>query len=460
MTYDLAVIGGGPGGYLAALRASQLGLKTACIEKRETLGGTCLNVGCIPSKTLLQTTQILAFLKSQGKTLGIDGQLKINFDEMMQRKSEVVKSLTGGIPVQFKKQGVDWLQGTAKLTSPNNISISNNKSIKATKILIASGSEPVQLPFLPFDEKKVLSSTGALNLKTQPKSMIVIGAGIIGVEIASVFSRLGTQVTLVEMLDHICGDLDSTIQKYFLPILTKQGLEFHLSTTVKSAEIAKKLVALAIEKNGERSTLEAEVVLVAVGRKPYTENLGLETIGVQKDKRGFIQVNDHFQTSVPSLYAIGDVIEGPMLAHKAYQEGAAVAEILSGKSSQVDYITIPNIIYTHPEMAACGLTEEQAKQLGLNVFTGISFMKANPRARTAADTEGLVKIIGDKDSGRLLGIHILAGVASEMIAEGVLALRNRMTVEEIATTCHAHPTYAEAIQEACLTALGRSIHAG
>jgi dihydrolipoamide dehydrogenase len=459
MTFDLAIIGGGPGGYTAALKAAKLGLKVVCIEKRPTLGGTCLNVGCIPSKALLQTTALYAFMKNQGPALGMDTQsLQLHFDVMMQRKDAVVKGLTTGIPAMFKALGVEWVKGSARFTSPTTLSVEGERSmtIDAKQILIATGSEPISLPFLPFDEKKVLSSTGALSLPSIPKTLIVVGAGVIGVEIASVYNRLGTKVTLVEMLDHICGNIDSTIHQQYLSILTKQGLDFHLSTKVKGAEIGKNKIALAIEERGNTATCEADAVLVSIGRRPYTEGLELEKIGVQKNEKGFIQVNDQFQTAVSSIYAIGDAIDGPMLAHRAFQEGTAVAEHLAGASFAIDYMTIPNIIYTHPELASVGMTESEAKQLGLSLMTGISYMKANARARCAADTEGLVKVIGDKASGKLLGLHILAALSSEMIAEGVVAIRNRMTVRELANTCHGHPTYSEAIQEACLAALSES----
>lgn len=460
-TFDLIVIGGGPGGYVAAIRAAQLGLKTVCIEKSETLGGTCLNVGCIPSKALLQTTAIYSQLKSQGAAMGIDAsELKVNFDTMMQRKESVVKSLTSGIPGLFKKNQVTVVYGVAKVVAPTKVEVQNKETttLEAKHILIASGSEAVPLPFLPFNEEKVLSSTGALSLPALPKKMVVVGAGVIGVEIASIYRRLGTQVILVEMLDHICSNLDRTIHDHFLRSLTQQGLEFHLSSAIKSGDIGKKHVRLTIEEKGALSQIEADVVLVAVGRRPFSMGLGLEECGVKKDSRGYVVVNERFQTNIPSIFAIGDVIEGPMLAHRASEEGIVVAELLAGLTAHVDYMSIPNIIYTHPEVAAVGLSEQEAKKMGLSTFSGICYMKANPRARCAADTEGLAKVIGEKGSGKLIGIHLLAPQASEMISEGVVAIRSRMTIEDLAATCHGHPTFTEAIQEACLVALNRPIH--
>lgn len=455
--YDLAVIGSGPGGYVAAIRAAQLGLKTICIEKSETLGGTCLNVGCIPSKALLQTTEYYSFLKNEGAALGIDAStLSLDFNQMMQRKKGVVKSHTDGVQGLFKKNNIETLFGKARLLSNQLIEVGSQK-VEAKSILLATGSEPIALPFLPFDETKILSSTGALALSKIPEKMLVIGAGVIGVELASVYARLGSKVTLVEMLDHICGDLDANIHTHFLRILSKQGLEFHLGAAVKRGEVGDK-VRLQVQKGDQELNLEADVALVAVGRRPYSTGLGLEELGVKKTAKGHVLVDDNFHTSLANVYAIGDLIEGMMLAHRASDEGIAVAELIAGHAHKIDYVTIPNIIYTHPELAVVGFSEKEAQQAGLEVKTGICFLKSNPRARCAGDMEGLVKVIAEKESGKLLGVHILSAHASELIGEGVVALRSRMTLDELANTSHGHPTLSESIKEACLVALGRPIN--
>lgn len=455
--YDVAVIGSGPGGYVAAIRFAQLGFKTVCVEKNPSLGGTCLNIGCIPSKALLHTTELYALMK-HGAPLGFDaGSLSLNFETMMQRKDSVVKGLTDGVRWLFKKNGVEVLFGTAKITSPNEFSI-EGKTYPAKYIILATGSEPIALPFLPFDEKRILSSTGALALPSIPKKMIVIGAGVIGVELGSVYSRLGTEVVFVEMLDHICGNLDPTIHQHLIQILTKQGLTFHLSSTVKRGNLLKDKVVLEIEENKETKTLEGDVVLVGVGRRPYSAGLDLDKVGVKLSPKGFVIVDANFRTSIPSIFAIGDLIEGPMLAHRASEEGTVLAEIVAGQSSTINYMTLPNIIYTHPEVATVGFTEPEAKEMGMNVITGTCLVKANPRARCMGDTDGIIKVVADKDSGRILGVHLLSPQASELISEGVLAIQSKMTVEELANTFHGHPTISEAIKEACLVALGRPIN--
>lgn len=452
-TYDLAVIGSGPGGYVAAIRAAQLNLKVVCIEMNSTLGGTCLNVGCIPSKALLESTGLYFFLKQHGEKMGVMApSITPDFSVMMNRKNAIVKTITEGVKGLFKKNGVTSIFGKAELAGPNTIRV-DGKEIQAKNIILATGSTPISLPFLPIDEKKVLTSTGALVLEKVPEKLIVIGAGVIGVELGSVYARLGSDVTFIEALDNICGNLDPDVHRALISSLKKQGLKFNLATSVESAKIEDKITITAAEQ-----TFEGDAVLVSIGRKPYTEGLGLEKAGVQTTPRGQVIVDESFRTSIPSIYAVGDIIDGPMLAHKASEEGTVVAEIIAGENSSVDYMTIPSIIYTHPEVATLGFTEPEAKEKGLETFTGICPLVANARARCMDDNEGIVKVIGDKKSGKLIGLHIVAPHASELIEEGAVAIRKRMTVEELANTCHGHPTLSEAVKEACLVALGRPIN--
>ncbi len=448
-SYDIAVIGAGPGGYIAALHAAKLGFKTVCIDKRETLGGTCLNVGCIPSKALLQSSEHYEFLEKQAKEHGIEVKgLSHNFKQMMQRKEEVVSGLVNGIEGLFTRGKVTWLKGEAKFSSPNEIDV-NGEKITAKNIIIATGSEPIELPFLPFDEKKVISSTGALSLPKLPKKMIVVGAGVIGVELASVYNRLGSEVTIVEMLDHICPAMDHAISKNLFNVLKKQGLTFHLSTKVTEAKGQK----LTIQEGSNTQSLEGDVILVAVGRRPYTKGLDLDAVGITTTPQGFIEVDNNFRTAHPHIYAIGDAIDGVMLAHRASDEGMVVVDLIAGQHPSINPLTIPNVIYTHPEVAALGLTETEAKTMGLELCIGTSQFKANARARCAGDTEGLVKVIGEKKSNRLIGMHIIGPHASEMIGEGVIAMESGMTLKELAYSSHAHPTLSETIKEAALNAI-------
>jgi dihydrolipoamide dehydrogenase len=376
--YDIAIIGAGPGGYVAAIRAAQLGFKTVCIDKHHALGGTCLNVGCIPSKTLLQGTELLYHLQHQGKEQGLEWkELSLDFTKLMERKKEVVKSLNDGVASLFRQHQITSLQGTAEFIDPNHLHIHSkegkSQEIEASYILIATGSEPIALPDLPFHERQVISSTGALSLLSIPERLVVIGAGVIGVELASVYSRLGSQVLIIEMLDHICPTLDSSLSKQLLKLLQKQGIQFSLSSRVITAAIQPNEVIVVADLNGEVRNISAHAVLVAVGRLPHTEGLQLERVGIQTDRRGFIVVDSHFRTTQPNIYAIGDVIEGAMLAHRASAEGVAVVEALKGEKARVDYLAIPNVIYTYPEVAGVGLTEQEARQTGLDLMMGTSF---------------------------------------------------------------------------------------
>lgn len=461
--YDVIVIGSGPGGYVAAIRAAQLGLKTACVEMTPELGGTCLNVGCIPSKSLLQSTELLAKLQNEGKLHGINaGSLNVDFPAMMQRKSKIITSFNEGIAGLFKKNRITRVFGKARLQSPNQVSVQSAKEslmLQGNHIILATGSEAIPLPFLPFDEKKILSSTGALSLEKIPRKMLVVGAGVIGVELGSVYRRLGTEVVFIEFLDRVCSILDDEVSKAFQVVLEKQGLVFHLGAKVTQGQVKGDGVTLGVTlSDGSNVQFDADVALISIGRRPYTKDLGLENVGIQPGPKGFLAVDGHFRTSVPSIFAIGDIIDGPMLAHKASEEGSVVAEIIGGLSPHINYAAIPSVVYTHPEVAAVGLTESEAKQRGLAVRTGKFPFKANSRARCSHEEEGFVKIVTEEKSDRILGVHILGAHASELIAVGVVAIEKKMTALELAQIPYAHPTLSEAIKEAALAVHKRPIH--
>lgn len=461
--FDLIVIGGGPAGYVGAIRAAQRGMSVACIEKDKSLGGTCLNVGCIPSKALLYSSECFHQLQAKGKEHGIECEnLRVNLTQMMERKKSIVSTLTGGIDFLFKKNKITRIQGVATLASPHTVSVKTEQGeqfLEGRHILLASGSEPIALPFLPFDESNVLSSTGALSLDQIPKKLLMVGAGVIGLELGSVYRRLGSEVEVVELLDRAVPTMDLEVSKNVLAIFKKQGIGFHLSTKVVDAKVEKNGVSLTTEdETGKQRLLSGDCVLVAIGRRPFVEGLGLEQVGIAQDSRGGIQINDHFQTNIASIYAVGDVVEGAMLAHKASEEAIVAVDIMCGHFEPIEYVSIPNVMYTTPEVACVGLSEEEAKQHGLTVCVGKAPFKANSRARTSGEDEGFVKVIGDKATDRILGMHIIGPHASEMIGEGVLALTNKMTVKELAEASHAHPTCSESIKEAALACQKMAIH--
>lgn len=460
--FDVVIIGAGPGGYVAAIRAAQLGLKTACIDKRMELGGTCLNVGCIPSKALLHSSEFYWKVKREGKSHGLDiSDIGLNFKQMMARKQQIVASFNEGINGLFKKNKITRYAGIAQLASPHLVKLQSGPTeveLTAQHIILASGSEPIGLPFLPFDEKQILSSTGALALDKVPQKLIVVGAGIIGVELGSVYSRLGSEVIFVEFLDRICPTLDMSLSKELQHCLTQQGMQFFLSSKVISAEMSPQQVALKVQQGDQPIQMTADAVLVSIGRKPVTAGLGLEAIGIMPNQKGFIPIDGSFRTAIPHIYAIGDIVDGPMLAHKASEEGVAVAEIIAGHHPSVDYTAIPNVVYTEPEVAAVGLSEEEAKSLGFEPTSGQFPFKANSRARCTGEEKGFVKIVADAKTDQLLGVHIIGAHASELIGEGCLAISRRLKVTDIANLPHAHPTLSEALKEAALAVHKRAIH--
>jgi dihydrolipoamide dehydrogenase len=459
--FDVIVIGGGPGGYVAAIRAAQLGMRVACVEKRATLGGTCLNIGCIPSKALLQSSEKFAEAGHAFAAHGVKiGNLALDLPTMMARKDKVVAANTGGVDYLFRKHKIERVTGAAAFTSPGTLLVDGKTEMKAKSFIVATGSESMSLPGVPVDEKTILSSTGALSLDSVPKHLVVVGGGYIGLEMGSVWQRLGAEVTVVEFLDRIVPNMDSETGAALQKVLAKQGFKFRLGTKVASASQAKGGVTLSLEpaKGGAAETLKADAVLVSIGRRPYTDSLGLEKAGVALDNKGRVIVDRRFATNVPGIYAIGDVIAGPMLAHKASEEGVALAEILAGQHGQVNYDAIPAVIYTAPEVASVGKTEEELKAAGIAYKTGKFPFTANARARANGDTEGFVKVLADAVTDRVLGVHIIGPDAGTMIAECVVAMEFAASAEDIGRICHAHPTLNEAVKEAALAVGGEAIH--
>jgi dihydrolipoamide dehydrogenase len=460
-SYDVVVIGAGPGGYVAAIRAAQLGFKTACVEKRATLGGTCLNVGCIPSKALLAASERFEAARDHFSDFGIKlAGVELDLPGMQGHRNKVVKANVDGVAYLFKKNKIDWLKGTAKFKNASTLDVEGVGEVTAKHIIIATGSEVATLPGLEIDEKKIVSSTGGLELTAVPKKLVVIGGGYIGLELGTVWQRLGAEVTVVEFLDRILPGMDGEVSKQMQRILSKQGLQFKLSTKVTSAKSSKNGVTLTVEPaaGGKAETIEADIVLVAVGRRPYADGLGLEAAGVQLDERKRIKTDHQFRTTAPNVYAIGDVIAGPMLAHKAEDEGVAVAEIIAGQKPHIDYDAIPGVVYTFPEVASVGKTEEQLKQDGVAYKVGKFPFTANGRARAINATDGFVKILADATTDRVLGCHIIGAEAGTLIQEVVLAMEFGGSSEDIARTCHPHPTLEEAVKEAALAVDGRPIH--
>ena len=463
--FDLVVIGAGPGGYVAAIRAAQLGLKVACVDRRPSLGGTCLNVGCIPSKALLSASKKYADVSNNLSEYGIETSgVSLNLKKMMAKKDSIVSDLTKGIEFLLKKNKVRWVTGKATIKSPSQVEVmvedAKNVLLETSKILIATGSDSTPLPSLKFDGKRVVTSTGALELPEVPKHMVVVGGGYIGLEMGSIWSRLGANVTIVEFLDRIVPQMDLEVGRKFQRILQTQGLDFKLQTKVTHGKVSSNGVSLSMEPadGGESSKLKCDVVLVAIGREPFVEDLGIEKLGIACDKRGFILIDDDFETSVPGIFAIGDCVPGPMLAHKAEEDGIAAVEIMAGQTGHVDYNLVPGVIYTHPEVASVGKTEEELKELGVEYSKGSFPFAANSRAKALNETEGFVKILADAKTDQVLGVHIISPDAGTVIHECVAAMTYGASAEDIARTCHAHPTLNEAVKEAALAVDGRTIH--
>ncbi len=458
--FDLIVIGGGPGGYVCALRAAQLGMKVACVEKRATLGGTCLNIGCIPSKALLQSSENYQAVTHDFAAHGIDvGAIKLDLARMMARKDEVVSANVKGVEFLFRKNKVTWLKGAARIAAPGTVEV-DGRTYKAKHIVIATGSETMPLSGVEVDEQRIVSSTGGLELDAVPRRLAVIGGGYIGLELGSVWRRLGAEVTVIEFLERIVPTMDAEIAKAFERILSRQGIKFRLSTKVTGARTGNEGVTLTLEpaRGGTSEELVADVVLLAIGRRAHTDGLGLEQLGVTRDARGRIETDGHYATNVPGIYAIGDVIAGPMLAHKAEDEGVALAERLAGQAGHVNYEVIPGVVYTWPEVAAVGQTEEELKAAGVAYAVGKFPFTANGRARAMGDTDGFVKILADKTTDRILGAHIIGPDAGTLIAELATAMEFGASAEDVARICHAHPTLSEAVKEAALAADGRALH--
>ncbi|MBI4126909.1 MAG: dihydrolipoyl dehydrogenase [Deltaproteobacteria bacterium] len=462
LSFDLVIIGSGPAGYVASIRAAQLGMKVACVEK-QFLGGTCLNVGCIPSKALLESSELYAQAQHKLKDHGIVAEgVRVDFPKMMARKDAVVRQLTSGIGGLFKKNKVTHLRGTAQITKDKKVNITGGdepQTVEAKHIVIATGSSPIELPFLKFDGKRIIDSTGALALSEIPKELIVIGGGYIGLEMGSVYLRLGSTVTVIEALERIVPNMDIELGSALQRVLTKQGMKFHLATKVKSGKVKGDRVELVVaDAAGKETTLGADVVLVSVGRKPHTEGLGLADAGITQDPQGRIVVNERFETNVTGVYAVGDVIAGPMLAHKASEEGVALVEMLAGHTAHVNYDAIPGVVYTWPEAASVGLSEEQAKEKGIHYNIGKFPFMANGRAIAMGEKDGFVKLIADATTGKLIGGHIIGPRASDMIAELVLGMEFSAVAADLALTIHAHPTLSEVVKEAAIDLTTGKIH--
>jgi dihydrolipoamide dehydrogenase len=466
MAYDLIVIGSGPGGYVCAIRAAQLGMKTAVVEKNATFGGTCLNIGCIPSKAMLNASELYEEAEEKFGRMGINvGTPSIDLGAMLKYKQEGVDGNVKGVAYLFKKNKIETFQGLGRIAAPGKVEVKapdgKTQTLETKNIVIATGSDVARLKGIDIDEKRVVSSTGALDFAMVPKKLLIVGAGIIGLELGSVWRRLGAEVTIVEFLDHILPGIDSEVARQFHRMLQKQGLTFRLSSKVTSVDPSGKTLKVTVEPaaaGGKADTLETDAVLVAIGRIPYTEGLSLDAVGVKTDNRGRVVVDPHYKTNVDGIYAVGDVIAGPMLAHKAEEEGVAVAEILAGKAGHVNYEVIPNVVYTYPEIAAVGKTEEELKAAGIAYEVGKFPFTANPRAKVNLTTEGFVKILADAKTDRVLGVHILGPDAGNMIAEAAIAMEFGASSEDIARTCHAHPTLPEAVKEAALAVLKRPIN--
>jgi dihydrolipoamide dehydrogenase len=459
-SFDVIVIGAGPGGYVAAIRAAQLGLKTACVEMRETLGGTCLNIGCIPSKALLQSSENFEEARHKFADHGVlvDG-VKLDLVRMQARKGEVVNANVKGVEFLFRKNKVTWLKGLGRIIAPGKVEVAG-QTYETKNIIIATGSDSTPLRGVEVDERDIVTSTGALELDKVPGHLVVIGGGVIGLELGSVWHRLGAEVTVIEFLDRLVPGMDAEIAKQFERVLTKQGFKFRLKSKVTAAEKTNEGVTLTVEpaEGGTPEQVKADVVLLSIGRRPYTEGLGLDSVGVALDERGRVKVDQHFATNVPGIYAIGDVIAGPMLAHKAEDEGVAAAEIIAGQHGHVNYAAIPSVVYTWPEVAAVGATEDELKAQGIDYRVGKFPFTANGRARAMGDLDGFVKILADKKTDRVLGAHILGPDAGTLIAELVTAIEFGASAEDVGRICHAHPSLNEAVKEAALAVEGRAIH--
>ena len=459
-TFDLIVIGSGPGGYVCAIRAAQLGLKVACVEKRATLGGTCLNIGCIPSKALLQSSEEFHKVTHAAKDHGIVvGDVKLDLARMLARKTEVVNANTKGVEFLFKKNKITWLKGTGRVVSAGKVDVDGTE-YETKNIVIATGSESTPLKGVEVDEKVIVTSTGALELDKVPGHLVVIGGGVIGLELGSVWRRLGAEVTVIEFLDRIVPTMDGEVGKAFERILAKQGIKFKLGSKVTSATKGEDGVTLTVEpaKGGDAETIKADIVLLSIGRYAYSDKAGLKEAGVEMDERGRVKTDAHFATNIPGIYAIGDVIAGPMLAHKAEDEGVAVAEILAGQHGHVNYEAIPSVVYTWPEVASVGRTEEELKAAGVEYRSGKFPFSANGRARAMGDIDGFVKILADKTTDRVLGAHILGPDAGTLIAELTTAIEFGASAEDVGRICHAHPTLSEVVKEAALAVEGRALH--